>query len=223
MGIEVCKGIEIINYDDKELENIKKTCTFDNGAIQVLEALNFLIDDLLDRYEYENDIPYRKIFDVLKHVIQGACNREVVRDALITGLVVQKKQQKENLTSTPKKAEKKDIQNSQENVFVNKIEQIPQKRSFIRKDEFIAYAKDHTIPEISSYFELSPTTVSGYIYRNKIDYKRIHVQSSYLERIKELAQKNLTCAEIARLLGCSKVNVHKVAKNYNIKLYKKTK
>lgn len=217
MGIEVCNGIEIINYDDKALETLKMTCNFDNGALQVLEALSFLIDDLVDRYEYEANIPYRKIFDVLKHVIQGACERENVRNALITGLVVQKKQKKsiEDQEESVKPEAKTTKEPSIKIVYVTP--------SALNKAEVTEYAKTHTLDEIAVYFKTEKRRITKYIYNNKIEYVKKEVNSIYLEKIKELAKQNLTCAEIARLVGCSKVNVSKLTKKYNITLYKKPK
>ena len=221
MSIEVCKGIEIINYDDKELENIKKTCTFDNGATQVLEALSFLIDDLIDRYEYESDIPYRKIFDVLKHVIQGACDKEAVRNALLTGLVVQKQQPKEKEVVPVQRIEQKEIKQCPQRKRHQESVSNQNLMCDVDKKAFVEYAKNHTVLETAKHFNVSYQNAFKYIYIHKVEHKKDERRSPYLEKIKKLAKDNLTCTEIANILGCTKVNVHKVAKRYNIKLYKK--
>lgn len=85
--VKVCEGLELININGHELETIRDSNnTFDFGAISILEGLQFLIEDgLLAEYDYEDDIPYDRLFDSLKQLIISACDNEDVRAGILTG------------------------------------------------------------------------------------------------------------------------------------------
>lgn len=206
--MEVCKGINIINVDNERLSELKRqNNNFDDGVIAVLESLDFLIDDLVDRYEYESKVPYEKILTVVQTVIRGAYEREGVRNALITGLVTTDDEETSNEVKKEKVVKKE----------VKQTETLPNRKPVV-EEEVVEFGNGRTIQEIYTMFDF-PNWAAAYNYckyRNVQFVKHKKIPANF-EKMKELL-KIMSISEVAQVLGCSKVNVCKIAKKYSLEV-----
>lgn len=206
--MEVCKGINIINVDNERLSELKRqNNNFDDGVIAVLESLDFLIDDLVDRYEYENKVPYEKILTVVQTVIRGAYEREGVRNALITGLVTTDDEETSNEVKKEKVVKKE----------VKQTETLPNRKPVV-EEEVVEFGNGRTVQEIYTMFDF-PNWAAAYNYckyRNVQFVKHKKIPANF-EKMKELL-KIMSISEVAQVLGCSKVNVCKIAKKYSLEV-----
>lgn len=206
--MEVCKGINIINVDNKRLSELKRqNNNFDDGVIAVLESLDFLIDDLVDRYEYESKVPYEKILTVVQTVIRGAYEREGVRNALITGLVTTDDEE------TPNEVKKEKVIKES----TKQTEALAGRKPIVKED-VIEFGKGRTIQEIYTAFEFSNWSATyGYCKYHNVQFVKCKKTPANFERMKELL-KIMSISEVAQVLGCSKVNVCKIAKKYSLEV-----
>lgn len=206
--MEVCKGINIINVDNERLSELKRqNNNFDDGVIAVLESLDFLIDDLVDRYEYESKVPYEKILTVVQTVIRGAYEREGVRNALITGLVTTDDEETSNEVKKEKVVKKE----------VKQTEILPNRKPVV-EEEVVEFGNGRTVQEIYTMFDF-PNWAAAYNYckyRNVQFVKHKKIPANF-EKMKELL-KIMSISEVAQVLGCSKVNVCKIAKKYSLEV-----
>lgn len=186
MDLAINENLEIVNADKSRLENMRRyNNTIDNGAISILEGLEEFCDCMLEKYEEQPRIPYEKLFCALKQVISSALDNDDIRDAIMTGIISEKR--------------------NREIIAVE--EDLPKakaKRTEEEVEEIREYAANHNKAEIMKKFNFDSITQT----RNFLNYHKIKsilsatktTDEKELERVRELA-KNLKLGEIAKICG----------------------
>lgn len=192
MDLEINECLEIINADNTVFQDMKKyNDTIENGAISILQGLEEFCDCMLEKYEEKAEVPYDKLFCALKQVITSALDNEKVCQALMTGIISERKQGIETITVQKKATIKKEVKKTK-----NKINQNLAAVSH--------YAKNHTIREICEHFKFnSVEECRNYCYYYKLNFKRSTSSGNKKydeEKIRTLA-KDMRLCELARTFG----------------------
>lgn len=189
MNLAINDSLEVVNVDNTRLRQmIKYNNTLENGALQVLEGLDDFCEVLLEKYN--GSVPYDKLFYALRQVISSALENDDVRNAIITGVINEKK---------PIKIP----------VQVNKVATI-KKQNKTKLDINISalsnYAKSHNIHEITEHFNFDT------VHRARCYLKYHHInwvhgtpgcrpnETIDLDTLKRVA-KNMRLSELANMYG----------------------
>lgn len=180
----------VTNCDNAEIKSLKKENNFEKGLIKILEGLSFYIEDLEDFYEEEGDLPYEKLYNSLKILIDTAIESEKIRSGLLTGIVMPKSRDKSKDTSNF--------------CHLGTLEEIRE------------FAKTHTRVQIMKEFKfVSQLSFYRFMSKNKIDYIRTRYVRYDENEIRNLA-KEYTLAALAKFLSMDCSNLQKYLKKHNI-------
>lgn len=192
MGLDIDENFEVVNYDNARLKELRKfNNTLDDGALCILDALDDFCEVQLDKYD--GSIPYDKLFCALHQIIKSANENENVRNALMTGLISEKKKnsmlQQKVIKATP----------------VTK--KVVTKKSY-NKSAIALFAKTHTASEVYKHFNFpNRSAAKRYLDYHKINYiseeKVSDKNEDYIRQLTELG-KYMGLCEIARTLGKTK-------------------
>ncbi len=195
MDLEINNGLEVVNIDMSRLQEMKKyNNTIENGALSILEGLDEFCNCMLEKYKDE-EVPYDKLFTALKQVISSALDNEYVLNAVLTGVICEKRVKREVKPTRVPERNQRAITN---------------------------YAKAHTLKEITEHFNFkSEEQARNYLNYKKINYVRSKKRSaSYdIEKLKYLAEK-IKGRELAKMYGVSTNAMFMLCKRHNIKYRK---
>lgn len=198
-------GFEVINVDNKKLEELRRTSnTLDCGATQILESLDLFCEDLVDSCEYASQISYKNLFNSLRTVIKSAYENEKIRNAVMTGII----------RDTPKK----------EIAVRQKVARPSGAREVeLNEEEVRAYSKDHTLSETAGYFGVSRVQIKNYVNWHNIEYVADkNGRKSLIDKEKLLqVSEGMTVKELAALFNVKPGTMLKFCERNNIPHKKK--
>lgn len=195
--VKVCEGLKIINVNQKQLETLKQMDNpLDVGASAILEGLELFADELLDKYSYDAKVPYEKLFFALKQLITSGVDNGSVRDAILTGVIVETKEGVP-VNRQPKKVEVKEV-----------IKYVTKESTKRNKSAIAKYAKTHTLADIQEHFGfVSYNAAKTYMSYHNIPFvKRSKGRTGInldVNQVRILAADMRLC-ELTRTFNCSK-------------------
>lgn len=197
--VNVNEDIDIVNVDESWLRQIKvNNNTLDNGAMLIVDGLRQFIDNQLEVYK-DFCIPYEDLFVMLKQIIECACENDKVRDALMTGII----------------SNRRHVKLIREEHSIKKTQKLKRDKKAITD-----YAKNHTVEEIADYFSFSnKDACRQYLITNKIDYLKKssgRPRSYNVKKLKECAE-NMTLTQTAAVFGIKPAAMAGTLKRYGLK------
>ena len=196
MDLDINNSLEVVNIDMSRLQEMKKyNNTIENGAISVLEGLDEFCNCMLEKYKDDGDIPYDKLFAALRQVINSALDNESVLNAVLTGVICEKRVKREIKPARVPERNQRAITN---------------------------YPKSHTLKEITKHFNFkSEEQARNYLNYKKINYVRSTKRSaSYdIEKLRYLAEK-VKGRDLAKMYGVTTNAMFMLCKRHGIKYRK---